>query len=249
MSEMDRKNLLRNRNARAKQRQYHVSSKRRDRQTFDNLGLTKRNADYMFRFNKAFRGVKLNHARKQTIINQMVSELQQNQKKGMTARNQYGTIQHRIHMILHPPKKSVPMNHNYWPNAIYNMLIFFILFNILYGITYLISKQAQNERGAAGFVGLVITSIVAGLGMPVITRLFDDRIQHTHNGLVRGLVMIAMFLIWMAVFYLTALLPRAINPIFNPGVNLIIAVIGIAAAFWVHKNYNVTSAFTRPKRV
>ena len=249
MSEnLDRKNTVRNQKARHKQSQHYVSLSRQQRQTFDNLGLTKRNADYMFRFNKAFQKVKFDEAKKQKIIHRMVNELRAGQKRGETARNQYGTVAHKVHVIVHPPKKKVPMNHNYWPNAFYNMIIFFCLFNILYGITYLLSSKAEGQKGAAGFIGLLVTSVVAGLGMPIITRLFDDRIKHRYNGLIRGLVMIVMFLLWMAVFYLTARLPRVLNPILNPWINIALAVVGVAGAFWIHTKYNVTSAFRSPRR-
>lgn len=82
-----------------------------------------------------------------------------------------------------------------------------------------------------------------------MTRLFDDRIKHKYNGFVRFLIMIGLFLAWMAVFYLSALLPRPLNPVFSPWVNIALAVISIAAAFWVHHKYNVSSAFhARPRR-
>ena len=245
--EMEKRNAARNRKARQRQRRHHVTHRQQAGQTFDNLGLTKRNTSYMYRFSKAFRRVKMADAKKKKIVHQMIRTLKTEQRKGVTARRKYGTVQQRIHSILHPPKKVVPMNHNYWPNAIYNMLIFFIMFNVLYGITYLISRRAAGEKGAAGFVGLVLTSVVAGLGMPIITRLFDDRIKHTHNGLVRGLVMVGMFLAWMAVFYLSSMLPRPLNPVFNPWINIALAIVSIGAAFWVHQKYDVSSAFRRPQ--
>lgn len=241
--EMERRNAARNHRARQRQRRVHTNHRQKRGQFFDQLGLTKRNTNYMYRFSKALHQTKLKPARQRQIIHQMITELRADQKRGITARNKYGSVAHRIHLILHPPKKLVPINHNYWPNAIYNVLIFFIMFNVLYGITYLISKQAQNQKGAAGFVGLLITSIVAGLGMPIITRLFDDRIKHQHNGLVRGLVMILMFVAWMAVFYLSTRLPRMLNPVLNPWINIALAIVSLGAAFWVHHRYDVTSAF------
>ncbi|QBP17717.1 DUF1129 domain-containing protein [Acetilactobacillus jinshanensis] len=247
--EMEKKNTIHNQKARHRQHGTIEHRHQKTGQVFDNLGLTKRNTEYMYQFNKEFADVKMDDAKKQKIIHKMIHELLVNQRKGLTARRMYGTVKHKIHTIVHPPKKVVPLNKNYWPNAIYNMLIFFIIFNLLYGITYMISSKMENQQGAAGFVGLVITSVVAGLGMPIMTRLFDDRIKHKYNGFVRFLIMIGLFLAWMAVFYLSALLPRPLNPVFSPWVNIALAVISIAAAFWVHHKYNVSSAFhARPRR-
>lgn len=246
--DLDQKNILRNQKAHQEQHEYKLHHDQHLHTSFDSIGLTKRNADYMFKFHRAFQDVKLPLDRKHTIEQTMVKDLLTAQKRGITARHKYGTVAHRIHLIVHPPKKVVPMNKNYWPNAIYNMVIFFVLFNILYGITYMISKQTSQQKGAAGFVGLLVTSIVAGLGMPIITRLFDDHIKHTHSGWLRALAMIGMFLAWMAVFYLTAMMPRVLNPVFAPWVDLVMAAVGIVVAIWMHQKYNVASGFAKPRR-
>ncbi len=53
---------------------------------FDNIGLTKRNAEYMFKFNQALGPTKFSAEQKKTIIQSMVQQLLDGQKSGKTAK-------------------------------------------------------------------------------------------------------------------------------------------------------------------
>ncbi|WP_054658622.1 DUF1129 family protein [Apilactobacillus ozensis] len=78
------------RNAHVKQNRTNVH--KQERSEFDNLGLTKKNADYMFRFNRELTTTKLAAEKKAELVRQMIKELIDSQKHGVTARNLYGTV-------------------------------------------------------------------------------------------------------------------------------------------------------------
>ncbi|WP_283805091.1 DUF1129 family protein [Lentilactobacillus rapi] len=80
---------------------------------FDNIGLTKRNSEYMYKFNQALAGTKLTAAQKTETINKMVQELLEGQKSGKTARNMWGTVEERIQFIVNPPKRKPDPKRDY----------------------------------------------------------------------------------------------------------------------------------------
>ncbi|TPR13051.1 DUF1129 family protein [Apilactobacillus timberlakei] len=231
------------RNAHVQQK--HHDKDKEERSQFDNIGLTKRNADYMFRFNRALRGTDLSVDRKSEIISQMKDQLLVEQKHGATARNLYGTVEERIDFIMNPPKKPTKLMDNFWPNAVYNMLFFGIIFNILYGITLLISKGGQVEQ-SAGIVSIIVLSMLSGIIMPLLTRMLDSNVQHTYSGWMRALFMLLIIIAWVLSFTLSMSIPRAINPVVPFYVNFVIAAVAIGFAIYVYRKYTITVNFFTP---
>ncbi|WP_105957236.1 DUF1129 family protein [Apilactobacillus quenuiae] len=231
------------RNAHVQQK--HHDKDKEERSQFDNIGLTKRNADYMFRFNRALRSTDLSVERKSEIITQMKDQLLVEQKHGATARNLYGTVEERIGFIMNPPKKPTKLMDNFWPNAVYNMLFLGIIFNILYGVIEIISKNSQNQQ-LVGIVSIFVLSIISGIIMLLLTRLLDANVQHTYSGWMRALFMLLIIVAWLALFSLSMLIPRVINPVVPFYVNFVIAVVGIGFAIYVYRKYDITSNLFMP---
>ncbi|CAI2629766.1 hypothetical protein AKUA1404_02730 [Apilactobacillus kunkeei] len=233
------------RNAHVQQNRHEAEQK--TRQQFDGIGLTKRNSDYMFRFNKELKKTKLSDERKVEIVNQMKDELLVEQKHGATARNLYGTVEERINFIMNPPKKKISMMDNFAPNAIFNALFFFVIFNLLYGITLMIQTNAKDKQ-SVGILSLVLISLVFGIFMPIMTRLLDGNVKHKYSGLVRLGLLILSVIVWIGAFMVIVQIPQAgINVAVSPIVNFILAAISAFAAFWIHKNYEITVNVMTPR--
>ncbi|CAI2633750.1 DUF1129 family protein [Apilactobacillus kunkeei] len=233
------------RNAHVQQNRHEAEQK--TRQQFDGIGLTKRNADYMFRFNKELKKTKLSNERKVEIVNQMKDELLVEQKHGATARNLYGTVEERINFIMNPPKKKISMMDNFAPNAIFNALFFFVIFNLLYGITLMIQTNAKDKQ-SVGILSLVLISLVFGIFMPIMTRLLDGKVKHKYSGLVRFGLLILSVIVWIGAFMVIVSIPQSgINVAVSPIVNFILAAISAFAAFWIHKNYEITVNVMTPR--
>ncbi|KRL65926.1 hypothetical protein FC85_GL002979 [Lentilactobacillus diolivorans DSM 14421] len=231
------------RNANVRQKNANVHQDR-DRTTkivhsqFDNIGLTKRNAEYMFKFNQAISGTKLTADQQGEIVKKMVDELLAEQKSGKTARNMWGTVDQKVESILNPPKRPADPIKDYWPNAGYNMLLFFVIFSFLYGITYFFSKGGQQTT--MGITGIVVTAVVAGLGIPALTMLIQPGVKHKYSLWVRIPLIILFFLVWMFIFFLAGMLPAVINPILNPYAYIVLGLLGAVAAFFVKRRWNIT---------
>lgn len=204
---------------------------------FDNLGLTKRNAEYMFKFTQVFANVKMDKDQKQTVVDQMVADLIAGQKSGKTAKNMWGTVDEKINSIVNPPKKAVSTT-DYWPNALYNMILFLMIFTIVYGITGMFTKTTVNTT--MGITGVVLTAVIAGLGIPVLSMLIAPNVKHKYSLWLRILMVVGFFFIWMLVFFVVGLIPRGLNPIPNPWVYITIGVLAGLAAFWYKHKFNIT---------
>ncbi|UQS84962.1 DUF1129 domain-containing protein [Apilactobacillus apisilvae] len=232
------------RNAHVQQKRHE--SDKKERTQFDNIGLTKRNADYMFRFNRQLMATDLSVERKSEIVKQMKDQLLVEQKHGATARNLYGTVEQRIDFIMNPPKKPISMMDNFWPNAVYNMLFFYIIFNILYGITMLMSKNSANEQ-SVGIISITVLSILSGILIPLLTRMMDSNVKHKYSGWTRVLFLLLIIVAWIAAFAISMGIPKGIiNPVVPFYVNFILAVISIGLAIYVYKKYTITVNFFTP---
>ncbi len=101
-----------------------------EHEVFDNIGLTKRNADYMFRFNQALQATKLSTEKKAEIVKNTTAELLEGQKTGKTAKNMYGgDVNAHIKEIVEGPKRPAGAPDPYWPSALHNGLNF-LLFSV-----------------------------------------------------------------------------------------------------------------------
>ncbi len=205
---------------------------------FDNIGLTKRNAEYMFKFNQAIAGTKLTPQKQAETVQQMVKELLEEQKKGKTARNMWGTVDERVQQILNPPKPKPDARRDYWPNAMYNALLFFVIFTFLYGITFFFAKG--GTKGMMGITGIILSSIIAGLGIPAMTMVIQPGVKHKYPLWMRIIGLIGFLVVWIGIFFLAGLIPPVLSPVLNPYVYLALGIIGAVGAFFVKRNFNIT---------
>ncbi|USS93506.1 DUF1129 domain-containing protein [Fructilactobacillus ixorae] len=230
--------------------QQRPSSQKERYAEFANRGLTKRNEEYMVKFSAALADTNYPAEQRAELIQTMLQEILAAQKRGTTAKNLYGTVTEKLKVTLNPPKEPAgPMTKKrYLTDATYNFLWFLILFNFMYGAIAFMAPASTNRAGAAGITCIVISSIVAGLGMPFVTQLSAPDVQHKHHWLVRAGMMAVMFLVWMLVFYGSNLLPRIINPVVNPIVNIVIGVIGVVAILYMRSRFKITSGIFAGRR-
>jgi len=227
------------RNAGVRQNRNNVAVN--ERAAFDNLGLTKRNAEYMYRFNKALEKTKLTPERKSEAVQSMVNELIEGQKSGKTGKNTYGDIDERVKLVVEGPQKpdSLFGGRDYWPNMIYNALTFFMIFNLMFGLIYFFSPKMMTSSQPVGITAITVSALVAGFALPVMPRVFDPKIKHRYNGWMRTLLVVLVFIVWMVLFFSAQLLPPVINPILQPKPSIALGLISIAIMLWMRRHYNI----------
>ncbi|MCF6515206.1 DUF1129 family protein [Lactobacillus sp. S2-2] len=224
----------------ANKQQNHVSGAQVVHSEFNDLGLTKRNAEYMFKFKQALGNTKLDAEKQKTTIDEMVETLIEEQKKGQTARNLFGTVDEKIQNIVNPPQKQAPWSKKlYFLTAGYNFLWIFSILSIMYAITYYFASAQTKDGGALGALATILIAVVVGLSMPMMTRLFAPNVKHNLSVLMRILLMVGVFLGWMLIFTLVAMIPHSIiNPV-NPFVYMVFGVLGIAGILFMRSKYTI----------
>lgn len=231
------------RNAGVHQKRNDVAAN--ERAVFDNVGLTKRNADYMFRFNRALDKTKLSPEKKAEAVQNMVNELVEGQKSGKTAKNLYGDIDGQVKLIVEGPQHpdAIIGGPDYWPNMAYNALTFFMIFNLMFGLMYLFSPKLLETSSPVGITAILVSALVAGFILPIMPRMFDPKIKHKYNGWIRALFVLLGFVVWMLLFYAAQLLPPIINPVIGAWPSIILGALSIAAMFWMRRRYPIRGGF------
>ncbi|WP_395317770.1 DUF1129 family protein [Fructilactobacillus frigidiflavus] len=236
------------RNAAAQQRRN--KGRKATYEEFDQLGLTKRNIEYLVRFKAALAETNVPAEKQAETIKTMINEVIAAQKKGITAKGLYGTVTEKVTLTVNPPRKPAgPMTRErYVIDASYNVLWFLILFSFMYAAMFWVSPAQAKQGGVAGITSIILSSVVAGIGMPVITQLFAPGVKHKYNGLIRSIMMVLLFMIWMIVFYGTNLLPAGLNPVVSPIVDVVIGVLALVGVLYMRTKYTITSGLFAGRR-
>lgn len=244
MSELENKQ----RNAAAQQ--HHKSGRKATYEEFDQLGLTKRNIEYLVRFKAALAETNVLAEKQADIIKTMINEILAAQKKGITAKGLYGTVTEKVAMTVNPPRKPAgPLTkERYLIDASYNILWFLILFSFMYATMFWVSPVQAKQGGVAGITSIILSSVLAGIGMPVVTQLFAPGVKHKHNALIRSIMMVGLFMIWMVVFYGTNLLPAGLNPVVSPIVDVVIGILALVGVLYMRTKYTITSGLFAGRR-
>jgi uncharacterized membrane-anchored protein len=232
----------RNRNAGA--RQGHNTTAKNERAAFDNIGLTKRNSDYMFRFNQALQGTKLPVDKKSEIITETIEALKEGQKTGKTAKNLYGgDVNVRVKELVEGPKRPEGADDPYWPSALYNGLTFFAIFSIMFGIMYLLSPSTQKNSQPVGIISIIFSAVIAGLALPLVPRLFDPKRDHKYSLWARIPMVIVFVIAWLLLFYAMAYLPFYLNPVLTAWPQLILGALAGLGSFYVRRRWDLQQGF------
>ena len=245
MTENEKRNAgAQQRNRNAAVHQDRNSAVKNEHAAFDNIGLTKRNADYMFRFNQALQATKLNPDKKAEAVKKITTELLEGQKTGKTARNLYGNdVNVHVKEIVEGPTRPAGAMDPYWPSVLYNGLNFFTIFSIMFGIMFLISPASQKSGQTVGLVSIIVSSVIAGFALPMVPRLFDSKREHRYALWLRIIGALIFLVFWLLLFTLTSALPGFLNPALNAWVMIALGILGAAASILVKRQYKLTQGF------
>lgn len=229
--------------ARQKNAQVHQDRDRAKKMVhsqFDNIGLTKRNAEYMFKFNHALGATKLSAEVKHNTVQSMVEELLEGQKSGKTARNMWGTVDQKVETTVHPPARPADPHRDYWKNAGYNAILFLTIFFLMYGVLYFLPTKGGQHAPMMGITGILISAAVAGLGIPIVTMMFTPGVKHRYSIWIRIILVVLFLIVWMGIFTVSSILPTIMNPVLNPIIYIGLGVLSGVGAFFVKRHFNIT---------
>lgn len=241
----------RNAAAGEKQRQYKKTEVKSIADQFEQVGLTRKNVDYMIQLNKQLDLQGADADAKATMLEETIEKLKDSQKQGTTARNLLGTPTEYADQLIHPAPSAKQVERSASGLlAIDNTLMFFAIFTIMFGIMGVSQpKSLAASNGNAGIVSILIVSIVGGILFGYMTRLLTstkDPETGKRTGYpvwLRAILIVIAFAIWVAIYGVSAFIPTAINPVLNGWVYIVLAVVAFVGDMYFRRRYNVVGGF------
>ncbi|GEK29601.1 DUF1129 domain-containing protein [Furfurilactobacillus siliginis] len=241
----------RERNASAKQE--HHGQIRTDTSKYNELGLTKRNQEFMYQLNKVLDQRGFSGEKRNVQVTDTLTKLEEGQKTGQTAKQLFGTpTAYAEELINGPAKNSAAANGEaagYWPTAADSALSMLAIFAGMYGILGFFSKTPAAQAGQMGLLGIILVSGVFGLGWAWLTPMLNPTDKRKRVPLWRILLdMVALLAVILLLFTGVTMLPPVINPVLPPVAYIILALAAFGADLWIRRRFNVVGGmFAGPR--
>ncbi|MBV7392172.1 DUF1129 domain-containing protein [Enterococcus alishanensis] len=216
--------------------------------------LTKRNEQYIFDLKKALAAANFSQEQTTTELNEMLRALVEEQKRGVTARQLYGTVTERMEAIVNKPVVKAKSTQPFlmWLD---NFLMFFALLAALSGIMSFFMPAGQS----VSTYGLTAIILAAALGGVIFYMMYLFFYQYDEPGADKSkkpktwksiLIIVVAFVLWYIIFNATVYLPTSLNPMLNPIALIILAAASLGLRFFLKKRFGVVSSFSSrpPKR-
>ena len=241
-SDQQHNNLERNQKVAQKQAQLRQKEGKKELKTVVGIfaGLTKRNEDYLFRLNKILTQRHYDSAKKEVVLQELSLELREKQKQGLTANRLYGTPSQKADTIIAGPKKK-PQPITFWKMALDNGLMMLALFCAMYAVMGMVSPKSIKVNG--GILTLVVTSVLAGVGMAFFYQMAADRRTKKKRIPFWKMLLwsVVLVVIWMAVFTGIAAIPGVVNSALNPAVYAVLAALAFVIRYYLKKKIGLRS--------
>ncbi|MDO1604957.1 DUF1129 family protein [Lactobacillus sp. YT155] len=202
--------------------------------------LSKRNDEYLFKLRKELIAAGKTEEEAKEMIDGLVRDIYLSQIKGITANKLFGTPTEKVEDLL-TVKKKVNEKQPFWKLAVDTTLLFLALFAAMYGVMGL-TDQSKKPQNQTGILTLLTISIMWG----VILTWFNIQMKKSKEnrpGIGKTLVYMAGGLVLMfGVLYITANLPAVINPVLDPTIYLVTAIVSFAGRYIFRKMNNIKTS-------
>lgn len=201
--------------------------------------LTKRNEQYVFDLKKTLANEKIPAEHLQKALNEMLTELVEKQKTGITAKQLYGSVKDKATAIIDAPRPQEIGKP--WEAWLDNTLLMFIILSLISGVFPLLLNQATQQ----GIITQIVGSVVGGY---VFYIFYKYIIQYDRPGadkskrpgaIKSGLIMMAVFSIWLLFMVATYMIPTSINIMLDPVVNIILAGVAFGIRYFLKKKFGI----------
>lgn len=197
--------------------------------------LNKRNQQYMYDFDRSLQEKNIALEKSDAIKFEMMTALIKSQKKGITARQMYGTVSQQVNNVLSNPKQDVSK-----PSPDFHL---FVDGGLMIGSLFMIISGMTSQQ-RLGIVALLMNFLFAGLAMLIITKASPKYIGTTDvknkRFLIRyaGSTLLGM-LIWMVGMATLQFIPEAINPVLDGTVYIVLGLVILALRFYIKKSWHI----------
>lgn len=181
------------------------------------------------------------------ILADVLPQIEENQKKGITARGFLGAPTVWASSFTQKAGSKSPAkaekNTNPWLMWLDTTLLFLGAFSVLNAVTQTFNKSATGY----GILTLLILTMTGGAAMYAIYHLVYRHIAEGNrpHWLKSTGILLAVTTLWLVIFTLSSILiPVSINPILSVPFLAIIGALAFGARFYLQKKYNVANALT-----
>ena len=203
--------------------------------------LSNKNIDYIFRLEKALNNNEGLTTKKVTeTVNVILPEIVVAQYKGIPA----ATLYHQSPLqkakeLAHPQPK--PVKQKFWMQAVDNVLLYLTFFLGMFGLVQLFTPQKNLQGGQTlGILTLVSVAVLFGIVMAYYNNILvlprSER-PAIWKLILGGLGVLIVIFAWITLTSLPAL--RIINPVINPWVEIVLAVIAFLGRRYFKQKYHV----------
>lgn len=199
--------------------------------------LTKRNAQYIYDFENSMKNVTLKGKTVEQLKYEMMLQMIEAQKKGITAKQLFGTVTSYAKVVSEGPKEDLSKPSPNWQLYIDGALLMGSVFMLLSGITN--SQQL-------GIVTLILNYFIVGLAMLVMSKAaveYKNTMKNTTNRwkptLRYMLLSAGSMIVWFLGLTLAILIPTSLNPLLSREIYLVIGAMTFALRFYLKKQLHI----------
>ena len=201
--------------------------------------LTKKNEQYILQLERSLKEAQVSKSKIASTLEEMLPVLVEKQKKGLTARQLFGTVTQQTQSVLEGPKKDPTVKSPDWQIAVDGGLMVGGFFALIAGITLFLNPE-QSE--AMGVISLIMNFIVGGLALLALYKVTPDINQPKgKRGYIRYLVVSSLVMLaWLVIVMGTQLLiPASINYVFPAIVYLFIGSGSLVLKWYLKKTLDI----------
>ena len=195
--------------------------------------LTKKNEQYILQLERSLKEAQVSKAKITSTLEEMLPVLVEKQKKGLTARQLFGTVTQQTQSVLEGPKKDPTVKSPDWQIAVDGGLM-------VGGFFALLLNPEQSE--AMGVISLLMNFVVGGLALLALSKVTPDINQPKgKRGYIRYLVVSSLVMLaWLVLVMGTQLLiPTSINYVFPAIVYLFIGSGALVLKWYLKKTLDI----------
>lgn len=203
--------------------------------------LTNKNEQYIYQLERTLRAANYSEAKLQEVLADMLPTIVDQQKKGMTARQLYGTVTECVESLQAGPKKNPNKKSPDWQIAVDGGLMVGGFFSLIAGIMLLLNSNTQTQP--MGLITLIVNFIAGGLALLVLSKVAPDLNQPKgKQGYGRYLlVTTGAMLVWLVLVLGSQVLVSmaGLEIILPPFGYLVIGAAALLAKWYLKKTYDI----------
>ncbi len=209
--------------------------------------LTKRNSQFVFDLKKALSSTNFTAEKQEQALHDILVQLVDGQKKGITARQLFGTATECVESLQTKPK--VEENKNTGLVILDNSLFLFFFLALMTGGLSLLSKSTNTM--VYGIITMILVSVSGGY----IFYLMDKYIyQYSRPGADKSkrpkmvkiiAILVGAFFLWFILFALATMIPTSINIQLDPITNIVLAALAFGVRYLLKRKYNIKGTIMR----